>query len=95
MSTPATTPRVAQPPLTAPSRSIDPRAIIVGLLFAAIIGLAIWYLARPAPPLVQGEVENTRIDMAARVSGRLTKILSSAARMFLPEHRWFRSTIPS
>jgi HlyD family secretion protein len=36
--------------------------------------LAIWYLARPEPLLVQGEVESTRIDMAARVSGRLAKI---------------------
>lgn len=58
----------------APSRRVDPRAIIVGVLFVLIIGLAIWYLARPAPLLVQGEVESTRIDMAARVSGRLMKI---------------------
>ena len=35
----------------------------------AIIGLAIWYLARPEPLLVQGEVESTRIDIAARFSG--------------------------
>ena len=52
----------------------DPRAIVAGLLFLAIVGLAIWYLARPEPLLVQGEVESTRIDMAARVSGRLLKI---------------------
>ena len=44
------------------------------MLFVSIIGLAIWYLARPEPLLVQGEVESTRIDMAARVSGRLVKI---------------------
>jgi len=44
------------------------------VLFVSIIGLAIWYLARPEPLLVQGEVESTRIDMAARVSGRLVKI---------------------
>jgi HlyD family secretion protein len=59
------------------SRRVDPRAILVGVLFAAIIGLAIWYLARAEPLLVQGEVESTRIDMAARVSGRLAKILVS------------------
>lgn len=70
MSTPAT-PASAQ---RASPRRVDPRAIIVGVLFVAIIGLAIWYLARPAPLLVQGEVESTRIDMAARVSGRLTQI---------------------
>ena len=56
------------------SRRIEPRAIIVGVLFVAIIGVAIWYLARPEPLLVQGEVESTRIDIAARVSGRLAKI---------------------
>jgi len=71
MSAP-TTPTPAQPP--ASPRRVDPRAIIVGVLFVAIIGLAIWYLARPEPLLVQGEVESTRIDIAARVSGRLAKI---------------------
>jgi HlyD family secretion protein len=76
MSTPAA-PRASQPPLATVSRRVDPRAILVGVLFAAIIGLAIWYLARAEPLLVQGEVESTRIDMAARVSGRLAKILVS------------------
>jgi HlyD family secretion protein len=59
------------------SRRIDPRAIIVGVLFVAIVGLAVWYLARPEPLLVQGEVDSTRIDIAARVSGRLAKIAVS------------------
>jgi HlyD family secretion protein len=72
MSTPAT-PASAPPP--APPRRVDPRAFVVVVLFVVIIGLAIWYLARPEPLLVQGEVESTRIDMAARVSGRLTKLL--------------------
>ena len=36
--------------------------------------MAIWYLARPEPLLVQGEAESSRIDIAARVSGRLAKI---------------------
>jgi HlyD family secretion protein len=58
-------------------RSVNPRVILVGMLFVAIIGLAIWYLARPEPLLVQGEVESTRIDIAARVTGRLTKIAVS------------------
>jgi HlyD family secretion protein len=71
MTTPAT-PASASPPV--PTHRVDPRAIIVVVLFVAIIGLAIWYLARPEPLLVQGEVESTRIDMAARVFGRLAKI---------------------
>src|ERR1700746_1375537 len=53
---------------------VNPRAILVGIIFVVIVGLAIWYLARPEPLLVQGEAQSTRIDMAARVSGRLTKI---------------------
>jgi HlyD family secretion protein len=43
---------------------LDPRAVITGVLFIAIIALAIRYLARPEPLLVQGEVESTRIDYA-------------------------------
>jgi HlyD family secretion protein len=39
--------------------------------------LAIWYPLRPEPLLVQGEAESTRIDIAARVSGRLAKIVVS------------------
>jgi len=65
-----------QSTVAAPRRRVrlEPRAVITGVLFVAIIGLAIWYLARPEPLLVQGEAESTRIDIAARVSGRLAKI---------------------
>jgi HlyD family secretion protein len=55
-------------------RRFDPRLLITAVLFIAIIGLAIWYLLRPEPLLVQGEANSTRIDIAARVSGRLTRI---------------------
>jgi HlyD family secretion protein len=64
-------------PTASVSRStprFNPRAAVAGVVFIAIIGLAIWYLARPEPLLVQGEVESTRIDIAARVSGRLAKL---------------------
>src|SRR5215470_15116315 len=65
-----------QSTVAAPRRRVrlEPRAVITGVLFVAIIGLAIWYLARPEPLLVQGEAESTRTDIAARVSGRLAKI---------------------
>jgi acetyl/propionyl-CoA carboxylase alpha subunit len=56
------------------TRRLNPRAVIASAIFLAVIGLAIWYLARPEPLLVQGEVESTRIDIAARVSGRLAKV---------------------
>ena len=57
-----------------PRPRFDARTVIAAALFLIIIGLAIWYLARPEPLLVQGEAESTRIDIAARVSGRLAKI---------------------
>jgi HlyD family secretion protein len=41
---------------------------------AAIAGLSIWYLVRPQPLLVQGEVDATRLDLAARVDGRVAEI---------------------
>ncbi len=51
---------------TARPGRLNPRAVITGVLFVAIIGLAIWCLARPEPLLVQGEAESTRIDIALR-----------------------------
>ena len=55
------------PPPTGPS-------IIVGLVIAFVAALSIWYLARPQPLLVQGEVDATRFDIAARVDGRVAVI---------------------
>jgi hypothetical protein len=46
-------------------------AIFVGAVIAIIAGLSIWYLVRPVPLLVQGEVDATRLDIAARVDGRV------------------------
>src|SRR5947199_8857787 len=48
--------------------------IIVGLVVAAVAGLSIWYLVRGEPLLVQGEVDATRLDIAARVDGRVAEI---------------------
>jgi HlyD family secretion protein len=49
--------------------------IIVGVVVAVVAGLSIWYLVRPEPLLVQGEVDATRFDIAARVDGRVSEIL--------------------
>jgi HlyD family secretion protein len=49
-------------------------SIVVGVLAAAIAGLSIWYLVRPEPLLVQGEVDATRLDIAARVDGRVADV---------------------
>jgi HlyD family secretion protein len=57
--------------MPAPSRVT---AIIVAVVVAAVAGLSIWYLVRPDPLLVQGEVDATRLDIAARVDGRVGDI---------------------
>jgi HlyD family secretion protein len=66
---------------TLPSEPLKPSrpatrvpAIIVGVVVAAVSGLSIWYLVRPGPLLVQGEVDATRLDIAARVDGRVAEI---------------------
>jgi HlyD family secretion protein len=48
---------------------------IVGLVAAAIVALSIWYLIHPEPLIVQGEVDATRFDIAARVDGRVSEVL--------------------
>jgi len=68
---------------TAPAADVRPQrppppsrfpAIIVGLVVIAVAGLSIWYLVRPQPLLVQGEVDATRFDIAARIDGRVAEI---------------------
>jgi HlyD family secretion protein len=46
-------------------------AIIVTIIIAAIVGLSLWYLVQPQPLIIQGEADATRIDIAARVDGRV------------------------
>jgi len=85
------------PPQRAGRRRIEPRAVIAVVLFVAIIGLAIWYLARPEPLLVQGEVEATRIDIAARVaSGSLVLIgrMLAHATIYVPPLALFLAILP-
>jgi len=73
-ATPADPPKLTQQ-REAPRPAL-PRvpAIIVGVVIAVIAGLSIWYLVRPVPLLVQGEVDATRLDIAARVDGRVAEI---------------------
>ncbi|HVO03266.1 MAG TPA: efflux RND transporter periplasmic adaptor subunit [Candidatus Cybelea sp.] len=63
---------VAKPP--APPRTPKAPATIVAVIIAAIVILSGWYLAKPAPLLIQGEADATRTDIAARVDGRIGKI---------------------
>src|SRR5215469_8674362 len=67
----------AEPPLPkAPKRRASDRipSIIVAVVIVAVASLSVWYLARPVPLLVQGEVDATRLDIAARVDGRVAEI---------------------
>ena len=66
--------RAKKEPIGKPPRPARAPSIIVGLVVAAVAGLSIWYLVRPQPLLVQGEVDATRFDIAARVDGRVGEI---------------------
>ena len=58
----------------APKSAARVPAIIVAIVAAAVIALSMYYLLRPEPLLVQGEVDATRLDIAARVDGRVKEI---------------------
>src|SRR6202048_2953802 len=49
-------------------------SIVVGIVAAIVVALAVSYLLRPEPLLVQGEADATRLDIAARVDGRVKEI---------------------
>ncbi len=57
-----------------PARPPVAAAGFVALVLVAIVGLSLWYLVRPQPLLVQGEADSTRIDIAARVDGRVARV---------------------
>jgi HlyD family secretion protein len=67
---------------TAASRNLVKKAvtpsrlpsIFVAVVILAVAALSIWYLLRPQPLLVQGEVDATRFDIAARVDGRVAEV---------------------
>ena len=69
-------------------------SIIVGIVAAVVVALSVFYLLRPEPLLVQGEVDATRLDIAARVDGRVKEIPVNVARTFLRELCSYGSTIP-
>src|SRR6204780_2587047 len=49
-------------------------SIIVGIVATVVVALSVFYLLRPEPLLVQGEADATRLDIAARVDGRVKEI---------------------
>jgi HlyD family secretion protein len=68
---PAAAERPATPePRRAPKVARTP-AIIVAIVVCAVVGLSLWYLVQPQPLIIQGEADATRVDIAARVDGRV------------------------
>jgi HlyD family secretion protein len=49
-------------------------SIVVAVVATVVVSLSVFYLMRPEPLLVQGEVDATRLDIAARVDGRVKEI---------------------
>lgn len=68
-------------PSTKQKRSGVMPAAVLTLIVATIVGLSAWYLTRPTPLMIQGEADSTRIDIAARVDGRLSKLLVQRGEM--------------
>ena len=66
-----TTSAPVAPALAEPPRTSKVAAVIVTLSVLAIVGLSLWYLVQPQPLLVQGEADATRVDIAARIDGRV------------------------
>jgi HlyD family secretion protein len=66
--------REPPPPVRAPEPPLRAAAIIVTVTILAIVALSLWYLVRPQPLLIQGEADATRIDLAARIDGRVATI---------------------
>ena len=60
--------------MTSARHKAAPTAIALAVIVAVIVGLSAWYLSRPVPLMIQGEADSTRIDIAARVDGRIAKI---------------------
>jgi HlyD family secretion protein len=56
-----------------PQKTPRTAVVIVSLAVAAIFALSLWYFVQPQPLLVQGEADATRIDISARVDGRLAR----------------------
>ena len=65
---------VDEEPKASPRHATRAPTIIVGVVAAVIAALSIFYLLRPEPLLVQGEADATRLDIAARVDGRVKEI---------------------
>ena len=63
-------PTAHQQPQRTGARTSKAPVFLLAVVVVTIAALSLWYLIRPEPLLVQGEVDATRLDIAARVDGR-------------------------
>lgn len=49
--------------------------LVIGVL-AALVALSVWWVTRPGPLVIQGEVAAPRVDVSARTSGRVTDVMA-------------------
>lgn len=54
------------------SKTLTP-FVVLGLLAVAVI-LSVWWVTRPGPLLIQGEVAAPRVDVSARISGSVAEL---------------------
>jgi len=55
------------------------KTLLPFLLLAAValsVALAVWWVTRPGPLLIQGEVAASRVDVSARTSGRVADVMA-------------------
>lgn len=53
--------------------------VLVALVVAAL-GALLWFATRPPPLVLQGEVSANRVDISARVAGRVLKLNTDVGR---------------
>lgn len=59
-------------PELSPRKAILPFVLLAAL--AVVVAGAVWWVTRPGPLLIQGEVAAPRVDVSARVSGRVAEV---------------------
>lgn len=54
--------------------------VLVGVLTALVMAIALWVVMRPEGVVVQGEVSADRVDVSARVSGRVVNLQAAVGQ---------------